>query len=198
VYGGGAFPQPGEFTDTTGIIADFNLDLKESFTSGIKAGFFFIPWIGLEADVVYAEPDIEPQTVSLVVPGTGVVGLTTGRIGQRLTGGGISLVGRLPLFPRAIGFEPYGGVGVTFLNLELDSLIITGPGVGSVFVPSENDTSVGFQAHVGARYYIIRWLSVGLEYQFRQARFEFKNVGLKETLNLHSVVGVVGFHFRVL
>jgi opacity protein-like surface antigen len=86
-----------------------DFELKSSFMSGFKTGYFFFShrWLGVEADVFNSTPDVKRQTVAFSGPGgPGTIQLFG--TDERVTVLALNGLARYP----GEQFQPYVGVGL--------------------------------------------------------------------------------------
>lgn len=171
-----------------------DLDLKQSFLFGAKAGYFVpqFPYLGIEVRASHAKPNLEPQA-SLVggpVPGIAVFERTNLRV--------MTVAVNLMVRAQLQELEPYAGMGLGIFFARL-----TDP-TGA----SQSDNGVpGFSALAGYRYFLTkdRRMALGVEYTYERARLSFDNVlnpslgigtGISGDYEAHAVMGGLSYHFR--
>lgn len=124
------------------------------FGLAISGGYRLTPYVALEIDGLFASQRIDtPSTI----PGS-ALGTPEGR--ASLYSGGIGGLVKLILPLDRIELYVGGGLGV-----YTTTLLVEGSLLGAHTELSEDDTDVGFQAVVGADFFVSRRISVGLEYR---------------------------------
>ncbi|HWH46851.1 MAG TPA: porin family protein [Burkholderiales bacterium] len=120
----------------------------------VNGGYRLTPHIALEVDGLFASQHID--TPATIPPSA--LGTPEGR--SSLYGGGIGGVVKLILPLDRVELYVGGGLGI-----YTTTLLVKGDLLGARTELTENDTDVGFQALVGADFFVARHISVGMEYR---------------------------------
>lgn len=129
-----------------------NQDGDVGFT--VSGGYRLSPNIALEVDALLAHQDFDTPT-TIPAPFTGSV---DSRADLYSTGLGVLVKFILPLNR----VELYAGVG---LGAYVSTLRVEGTVLGGSAVVEDDDTDIGYQALVGADFFVSRYVSLGLEYR---------------------------------
>lgn len=169
-YIGPAFTEDGKFRD--GPAADATTKFDTVVSGGVRAGYFFIPYIAFAVDVSHYQPDGKFGGA-----GTGF------RFDSRVTGLSFDLMGRLPLmvsnsFPNG-RLQPYlaVGPGVYFSRIKISP----NPGFGR----KDSDSSAGVKVGAGTTWMLTR--RVGLFGEYRFSHFTADLLGFEKDVNTHRL-----------
>ncbi len=181
-------------------------DLKSSPMIGGKVGYYFppVPWFGLEMEAYYTTPHIEQQltTVSFA-PGTVVSGPNGGSFPTGFTNTSVFsgdhfrviIVAPFNLMFRyhKSRFQPYVGVGPGIFLARIKTII---PGLEG----TQNSTTVGLNAKLGAEYLITRNISAYGEVRYNYTTVNFDGTdaggfGIKAIYNPITFSVGIGYHF---
>jgi opacity protein-like surface antigen len=176
-YIGPALTSDGKFNNGPSTPATTKFD--RVISGGVRAGYFFIPYIAFAVDVSHYQPDGKF--------GGGGSGF---KFDSRVTGLSFDLMGRLPLmvsnnFPNG-QLQPYLtiGPGIYFSHIEISP----NPGFGS----KDSDSSAGVKVAAGSTWMFAR--DIGLFGEYRFSHFTADLLGFDKDVNTHRVQ--VGATFR--
>jgi opacity protein-like surface antigen len=205
VYVGAAIPHEADVTVTQqGIeevrnaieaaglspVTSLRLDVTDiEFDAGVmvggRVGYWLealdVPFIGLEAEVYGAFPEVSNQ--DLTVTATGVAAGTpfavnvTGPISKEdvdVVTIGFNAIARYPHGP----IQPYGGVGIGIVNAEIDD---------------DDDTAAGLQLIGGVRGFVTDNVALFGEYKYVMTELEFGDIEMD--YNASHVYGGIEYHF---
>jgi opacity protein-like surface antigen len=169
-----------------------DLDLKNSFMYGAKAGYYFdsIKWLGVETEVFNTNPHFKQQTATLTAPGFGSVqGVLTGQHVRVLNWAPVNIVVRHQMGQ----FEPYAGIGLGLFFAKISD---------GQTGESSSTTEPGLNAQLGARYYLAKNFTVFGEWKYNRANLNFSESsptqatgGIKGDYSAHILAFGVGYHF---
>jgi opacity protein-like surface antigen len=191
-YGGITLPNKLSNIHGTGVDADkttSDLKLQNSFLYGAKIGRFFenIPWLGLEADLSYARPNLKQQTVTSNFLGIPVSRLSPGA-DVDVAMGLVNIIARYP----GQRFQPYigGGAGLAYGRI---SHLVTASSTNA----SATDTSIAFDFLTGMRVFVTKHVALFTEYKYTRTSFSWENnVLLKGDYSAHNLAVGLSFHFN--
>ena len=147
-YLSGALGAFNEETNSQLVNADGQVGLA------VNGGYRLTPHIALEIDGLFASQHID--TPATIPPSA--LGTPEGR--ASLYGSGLGGVVKFILPLDRVELYVGGGLGV-----YTTTLLVKGDLLGARTELTENDTNVGFQALVGADFFVSRRISVGMEYR---------------------------------
>jgi opacity protein-like surface antigen len=172
---GGAFTEDNDVTLSQGPASlTFGTEYEDSVTGGVRAGYWFVPWLGLALDVSYFAPDDDTGGPEIdVIP---VSPLLMARVP----------IGRTEELPNG-RVQPFLGIGPgIFVTLEdFDSF-------------GDDDTvEVGVDLHAGVNVQVTRLVSLFAEYRYTyfEPEVTIQGVDVESELSTHHVGVGVGFHF---
>lgn len=167
--------------------------LKDSLGVGGKFGHYFSKarWIGVETGLSYSTPHIKEG--SLRFTGAGGSATLTGLSGvhQRMVTWDIDFLFRYPGYR----LQPYFGIGPSFYFATLK---------GPAAPPGQSATSIGFNAELGAQYYITRQWTLFGEGKYNRARMDYSSnhsndnadpFGFRATYSAFTLSIGIGYHF---
>ena len=167
--------------------------LKDSLGLGGKFGHYFTKarWIGVETGLSYSTPHIKEG--SLRFTGAGGSATLTGLSGvhQRMVTWDIDFLFRYPGYR----LQPYFGIGPSFYFATLK---------GPAAPPGQSATSIGFNAELGAQYYITRQWTLFGEGKYNRARMDYSSnhsndnadpFGFRATYSAFTFSVGIGYHF---
>ncbi len=185
-----------------------DIKLENSYLIGAKAGHYFssIPFLGLEAEVNYSEPDFKQQVVELSQKDLGTFKQIQLRADIYKVTTALNLMAR---YDDLKTVKPYIGFGPTlnYLNIKgtgrsgiMDGENPNDPSVG-VYGPDikESAWALGFQGKIGASVPISDAISFDAEYRYGYAPFKinsFRSLGNPSAdLISNEVVAGLSYHF---
>jgi opacity protein-like surface antigen len=155
---------------------------------------YFLPgliWLGVEAEYFFTNPHIKQQPFTVTTPS----GQTFNRIGEKPGAHTRMQTAALNVMLRYPGkrFQPYVGIGPAMYWARIAgsevSLINNQPVQAS-------DSSIGFNALVGTRFFLTKQLAIFAEYKYNKASFTFENnVQFKADYSANNIVGGLSVHF---
>jgi opacity protein-like surface antigen len=211
LYGGGAFTNSTDATDTSslgGTLTFQNINKESSGTVGGRMGYWFnevgsVGAFGVGLDVFHFNADIAQQTVPVTFAGFSGTG-TIAPIDISTVGIGFDLLRfRLHLnkndeFQNG-RVQPYFSVGpAVFLTKISDTANATPAN------QSENDTTLGVKVGAGLNFHVTKALSLFGEYRFTHFNTEgtFQDTTpppsqetVSTDVNTHHFVGGIAYHF---
>jgi len=201
VAGQGGVSFPGSFSHIEGIGPGFggsgykssNLNLATSPLYGAKVGYFLprLNWLGFEGEYFYTNPHIEQQPFSVTTPS----GQTFNRIGEKPRAHTSMSVAALNVIVRYPGkrFQPYIGIGPAMYWASISGseiILLNGKPL------SASDSSLGFNALVGSRFFLTKQLAIFAEYKYNKASFTFEgNAQFKADYSANNIVAGLSVHF---
>jgi opacity protein-like surface antigen len=216
-YAGGAvgIAMPHDVDDLSGSGGGYSLGISEfspdnSFTGGIKAGYFFekTPYLGVEINWSISEPDVDKETVFATITGTptGVyAGQTSGNFLGSVDVASLSSFSFLAMLratdedakTKYNGMQPYLGLGFTVSTLDINSASAhstAGALVGTTAGGGDSATDVGFALTGGLNYLIANNIKIYSEYKYENVDYEYNSLdgSLKITGNLENSSLVFG------
>jgi opacity protein-like surface antigen len=203
MYVGGQFglSLPNSFSNVAGLGTDSSLkgsdlDLATSPLYGAKVGYFFprLNWLGVEGEFFYSNPHMKQQsstsTGTFNTPFGPVTGTTTQNVAGahvRMMTGAINVIARYP----GKRFQPYIGVGFAMNWARFSS-----PELRSGRAQVASDTSPGFNALAGMRFFMTKHVALFGEYKYTKSSFDFgNNVLFQADYSAHNFVAGVSLHF---
>lgn len=203
MYVGGALglSLPNSFSNVSGLGTDSglkgtDLDLATSPLYGAKVGYFFpgLNWLGVEGEFFYSNPHMkQQQTTSTGTFNTPIGPVTTSSTRVipgahvRMMTGAINVIARYP----GKRFQPYVGVGFTMNWARFSS---PDPRFGRA--QSASDTSPGFNALAGSRFFLTKRVALFGEYKYTKSSFDFgNNVLFQADYSAHNLLAGVSLHF---
>lgn len=181
-----------------------DLKLDETISIGAKVGHYFdkMPFLGVEGDINFSQPDLYPQNLTFSNPAfpPTLPQQSQKRIKIQDFQGGVSLMARYPAWKRVM---PYVGVGPQVHLFRLRGSGDTqNPFALGAFGPGrsvkQDKIGIGLQAKAGVRLAITKHLAIDAEYKFNfsPVRFEARNLdNLKGTLTSHEVGAALVYRF---
>lgn len=193
VAGYGGITLPNKLSDIRGVGVDADkttsdLKLQNSVLVGVKIGRFFenVQWLGIEADISYARPNLEQQTITSNFLGIPLTRVSPGAdidVGMGL----VNVIARYP----GRRFQPYigGGAGIAYGRI---SNLVTASSNNA----SASDMTVAFDFLTGMRLFMTRRLALFTEYKYTKASFSWDNsVLFKGDYSAHNLAVGLSFHF---
>lgn len=214
VYGGVVFPHEAEVTPTERLVQDIideagesgvnvsflslgisDVEFDEGFMVGGRVGNWLqsVPFVGLEAEVYGAFPDVSGQTVTLDTTltaggasGSPTVTLPVEEADLDVLTVGLNVLGRIPLG----AVEPYGGAGLGIVHAKLDDIKLPQGGTftvdgttfsyegADVLIRNDDDTTAALQLKGGLRVYLAENVAIFGEYKWVTTELEFHSVEL--------------------
>lgn len=160
-----------------------NLDVKNSFIYGAKAGYFFpgmMDFLGVELEVFTANPHIKQQstTAKLGSSSTKLDGLSGNHL--RVITTALNLMVRYPGYM----IEPYAGAGIGAFWAKL-----------SDSAGSDTDVAPGLNVLGGFRFYLNQQVALFTEGKFNYTRWKFNDSSLKFAYKSYGASAGVTIHF---
>ncbi|WP_447985745.1 outer membrane beta-barrel protein [Nitrospira sp. Nam74] len=191
-YGGVTMPQDTGFRQLSGTVhtqffSDFTF--SNGAIGGLKFGNYFLAgglfddkWVGLEADVFYAHPSFQPQTMTGMntVTGASVVA-TVPHTGLGMLGGTLNLVMRYP----GTYLKPYIGGGVGGVHFSASET-----GFGPV-----NSTNILGSLMVGIQVTFTDHIGVLAEFKHLMSDFQFASGQHTSAFQAENIIGGLVWHF---
>lgn len=203
VYVGGQLgvSLPNSFSNVSGLGTDSSLkgsdlDLTTSPLYGAKVGYFFpgLNWLGVEGEFFYSNPHMKQQTSTSRGTFNTPLGPVTGTATQNVSGAHVRMMtGAINVIARYPGkrFQPYVGVGFGMNWARFSS---PEQRLGRAQVAS--DTSPGFNALTGVRFFMTKHVALFGEYKYVKTSFDFgNNVLFQADYSAHNFVAGVSLHF---
>ena len=211
LYGGGAFTNSANVTDTSslGFTGTFqNIKFDTSGTVGGRIGYWFdevgsLGAFGVGLDVFHFRANADQQTVPVTVAGFSGTG-TIQPINLSIVGIGFDLLRFRLHLDKSDEFqngrvEPYFSVGPALFITNISDTTNYSPANQSA-----SNTALGVKVGAGLNFHVTKALSLFGEYRFTHFNAEgtFQDTTppasqetLKTDLNTHHLVGGIAFHF---
>jgi hypothetical protein len=164
---GMTFPQALSSGDVTqhgigGLSIDSDQSLKNSLMLGAKFGHYFAKarWVGIETGLSFANPHVKEGSLTLSGPGGSASGVFSGVHQRMIIWDVATLMFRYPGYR----LQPYVGIGPALFFANLN---------GPDAPPGQSATAIGFNAEIGARYYITRRWALFGEGQYHRTRLGY-------------------------
>lgn len=201
VAGQGGVSFPGSFSNVEGIGNRFggtgfkssDLDLATSPLYGAKVGYFFpgLNWLGIEGEYFYTNPHIKQQPFSVTTPSGQVLTRAGDKPGAhtRMSTAALNVILRYP----GKRFQPYAGIGLAMYWARISGSEIQTLNNQPL---SASDSSLGLNALVGARYFLMKHVALFGEYKYNKSSFEFQNnAQFKADYSASNLVAGISVHF---
>jgi opacity protein-like surface antigen len=168
--------------------------LKSSAMLGAKLGHYFSKarWLGIETGLSYTTPHIKEGTLTFSGPGgpPQTTGVLSG-VSQRMVTWDMDVMFRYPRYR----LQPYIGFGPSLFFGSLK---------GPAAPPGQSSTAIGFNAEVGAQYYLTRRWTLFGEGKYSHARMSYSSndsdpnadpFGFSATYSAFTISVGLGYHF---
>lgn len=168
--------------------------LKSSAMVGAKLGHYFTRarWLGIETGLSYTTPHVKEGTLTFSGPGAPpqTTGVLSG-LSQRVITWDIDVIFRYPGYR----LQPYIGIGPSLFFASLK---------GPTAPPGQSSTAIGFNAEVGAQYYLTRQWTLFGEGKYSRARMSYSSndsdpnadpFGFRATYSAFTISAGLGYHF---
>ena len=194
-YGGVTIPQATGFRQpSSSVHTDFPSDLhfKDGPIAGVKLGNYFLagglfnnPWVGLEAEVLYAHPSFRPDTLTATSTGSSPGGFSLTAVipptSLAMLGGTANVMFRIP----GTHVLPYVGIGVGGAHFSSADT-----GLGAV-----RSTDILLNLMIGMELKVTERVGVLVEFKHLLSNFEFQSGHNTSVFQMENVVGGVAWHF---
>ena len=194
---GVALPQSlsnGEVTqDGLGGLSVSDQPLKSSAMVGVKLGHYFTKasWLGIETGLSYATPHVKEGSITFTGPGGSATSPILSGLSQRVVTWDMDVIFRYPGYR----LQPYIGVGPSLFLASLK---------GPAAPPGQSSMAIGFNAEVGAQYYLTRQWTLFGEGKYSRARMSYSSndsdpnadpFGFRATYSVFTFSVGIGYHF---
>jgi opacity protein-like surface antigen len=167
--------------------------LKSSAMVGAKLGHYFTKarWLGIETGLSYATPNVKEGSVTFSGPGGSATTPTLSGLSQRVIIWDTDVIFRYPGYR----LQPYFGVGPSLFFSSLK---------GPTAPPGQSSMAIGFNAEVGAQYYLTRQWTLFGEGKYNYARMSYTSndsdpnadpFGFRATYSAFTLSIGIGYHF---
>ena len=167
--------------------------LKDSLGLGGKFGHYFTKarWIGVETSLSYSTPHIKEGSLRFTGAGGSVTLSGLSGVHQSMVTWGMDVLFRYPGYR----LQPYFGIGPSFYFATLK---------GPDAPPGQSATSIGFNAELGAQYYLTRQWTLFGEGKYNRARMNYSSnhsddnadpFGFRATYSAFTFSIGIGYHF---
>lgn len=167
--------------------------LKDSLGLGGKFGHYFTKarWIGIETGLSYSTPHIKEGSLRFTGAGGSATLSGLSGIHQRMVTWDMDVIFRYPGYR----LQPYFGIGPSFYFATLK---------GPAAPPGQSATSIGFNAELGAQYYLTRQWTLFGEGKYNHARMNYSSnhsddnadpFGFRATYSAFTFSIGIGYHF---
>ena len=167
--------------------------LKDSLGLGGKFGHYFTKarWIGVETSLSYSTPHIKEGSLRFTGAGGSVTLSGLSGVHQRMITWDMDVLFRYPGYR----LQPYFGIGPSFYFATLK---------GPDAPPGQSATSIGFNAELGAQYYLTRQWTLFGEGKYNRARMNYSSnhsddnadpFGFRATYSAFTFSIGIGYHF---
>lgn len=167
--------------------------LKDSLGLGGKFGHYFTKarWIGIETSLSYSTPHIKEGSLRFTGAGGSATLSGLSGIHQRMVTWDMDVIFRYPGYR----LQPYFGIGPSFYFATLQ---------GPSAPPGQSATSIGFNAELGAQYYLTRQWTLFGEGKYNHARMNYSSnhsddnadpFGFRATYSAFTFSIGIGYHF---
>lgn len=185
VYAGWASTENTDTRITPSTLFGDSFTHSDSLTAGLRAGWWFLPWLGIAGDVSFFKPDTEFFFFTQDVDVTPLSAL---------------LMLRAPLFASDAfpngRLQPYFGIGPGLFITSFEEDL---PFAGGRFDDTEVDAGLDLRA--GGELLLLDWLGIFMEYRYTwvEPKWEDDVGGVHTTVSselaTHHLQGGFSFHF---
>jgi len=167
--------------------------LKSSAMVGAKLGHYFTKarWLGIETGLSYTTPHVKEGTVTFSGPGGSLTTPTLSGLSQRVVTWDTDVIFRYPGYR----LQPYIGIGPSLFFSSLK---------GPAAPPGQSSMAIGFNAEVGAQYYLTRQWTLFGEGKYNWARMDYSSnhsdpnpdpFAFRATYSVFILSVGIGYHF---